>query len=67
MQSAKIIIITNILTDMCTETTFHYFKKFKKKKTTEWTRRAEREGNVNKNIVEMFCYESNGHVQLYLI
>lgn len=52
---------------MCTETTFHYFKKLKKKKTTEWTGRAEREGNVNKNIVEMFCYESNGHVQLYLI
>lgn len=51
---------------MCTETTFHYFKKLKKK-TTEWTGRAEREGNVNKNIVEMFCYESNGHVQLYLI
>lgn len=27
MQSAELIIITDILTDVCTETTFHYFEK----------------------------------------
>lgn len=66
--SAEMNIITTILTNMCTTTTFHYFEKQRKNKTTsEWTGHAEREGNVNKNIVEMFCYESNGHVQRYLI